>query len=478
MKIRMIPIEHSDEIDDIEVLNDHISIVHMVNGQKAFLNEQGKIVDGRFWDWIGNSAEGRHCVRSEGLYGFVDDWGKPVIQPVWEAAQAFSGGMSIVTRNGKMGAIDSNGALAIPAQWDFIYSFNFEAETTEAICDQKIYHIDKRGNQLSNEAWEDASFFFENCAPVKKDGVWNFIGADGRVICRSGWEAEKHFTDGLAPVKKNGKWGCINASGDLVIPCEWDQLEVFGDGLVSVCKNDLWGFVDHSGEIVLEIEWENGADWCCVQGYDIPVILRKGDTCCYYDTKARRLIHGEWYPLENFQEGRAMVLCNETRLIGYINLEGEYISLPQWDEAAQFEDGIACVCRDGKYGAINLEGEIVHDVIWDSLDDAGCGRFVVRKDGAHYILHANGSRFKTDPCHAIFSFFSGAALALTLEDGDFHYHYMGLDGKIIDRCINQAGETVPMPDWNQLGMFSGGKSVAWLGEQAYLLILDGEAADA
>lgn len=44
---------------------------------------------------------------------------------------------------------------------------------------------------------------------------------------------------------------------------------------------------------------------------------------------------------------------------GYINLKGEVVIPPQYDEAYLFSDGIACVMIDGKYGFINKIGETV-----------------------------------------------------------------------------------------------------------------------
>ena len=478
MKIRMIPIECKSEIDGVDVLNERTTLVHMLNAQTAFLDEQGKIVDNRLWDWVGNSGEGRHCVRSGKLYGFVDDYGKLVAEPEWEGAEAFSNGLSIVQKDGLMGAVNANGELVIPAEWEYIYSF-FE-DTTMALRDGKTYYIDKNGRILSGDAWEKAGYFFESCAPVRKDGAWSFIDAYGNAITRFGWEDTDVFSKGLGPVKKGGKWGCINASGDLVIPCEWDQLGVFNHGLVRVCRNGLWGFVDGYNNIVLEPEWENGEDWDCVLDCDIPVIISKdnGNCRCWFDTRSRRIIDGEWWPMEDFQEDRAMVLSNETRKIGYINREGEYVSDPQWDEASQFENGFARVCCDEKYGLIDHEGKTVLEAEWDFISEKSCGCFVGEKGDAHFLIFEDGRILKTDPCRTIFGFYSGISLTLCVENGEFHYHYMGLDGKIIDRCINEKGEIVPMPDWTCAEMFFYGKADAWLGEQGYLLVLDGEDVEA
>lgn len=46
-------------------------------------------------------------------------------------------------------------------------------------------------------------------------------------------------------------------------------------------------------------------------------------------------------------------------LFGYINAKGEVIIKPQFERAAQFNEGLAYFEKDGKYGFINTKGEVV-----------------------------------------------------------------------------------------------------------------------
>ena len=52
---------------------------------------------------------------------------------------------------------------------------------------------------------------------------------------------------------------------------------------------------------------------------------------------------------------------------GYINKDGKFAITPQFDNAWDFSEGLACVEIGGKYGYINQEGEIV---INPQFDDA------------------------------------------------------------------------------------------------------------
>ena len=56
-----------------------------------------------------------------------------------------------------------------------------------------------------------------------------------------------YFNEGLASVRRNGKEGFINESGIEVIPCKYDEVAPFDEGLARVKLNGKWGTVNKSG---------------------------------------------------------------------------------------------------------------------------------------------------------------------------------------------------------------------------------------
>ena len=48
--------------------------------------------------------------------------------------------------------------------------------------------------------------------------------------------------------------------------------------------------------------------------------------------------------------------------IGYINLQGEEVVKPIYEEAPDFHKGFAAVRLNGKWGAIDSQGEIVEPI--------------------------------------------------------------------------------------------------------------------
>jgi hypothetical protein len=52
---------------------------------------------------------------------------------------------------------------------------------------------------------------------------------------------------------------------------------------------------------------------------------------------------------------------------GYVNQSGSIVIKPDYDQAMPFYEGLAAVCKSGKWGFINTEGEIAIPLVYDSV---------------------------------------------------------------------------------------------------------------
>lgn len=59
--------------------------------------------------------------------------------------------------------------------------------------------------------------FREGFAPVQLNGKWNFINKEGQLVSKQWFDNERDFIDGFAAVKLNGKWGKIDTEGNLTL---------------------------------------------------------------------------------------------------------------------------------------------------------------------------------------------------------------------------------------------------------------------
>jgi hypothetical protein len=143
---------------------------------------------------------------------------------------------------------------------------------------------------------------------------------------------EKKLNDlikGRIKVEKNGKIGFINESGKELVPIKYDEIEGFGastkkisDKLVIVKDNGKVGLIDfEDGQIV------------------IPVLYNE-----IFDFKA---LSDNSYKIAK---------VNKNGKFGYVNMVGEEIISPIYDEIKDFNNGYASFRVNNKWGLINTYG--------------------------------------------------------------------------------------------------------------------------
>ena len=249
--------------------------------------------------------------------------------------------------------------------------------------------------------WEYAHDFSEGLAAVKdKNDKWGFIDTSGELVIPCRWESVEDFHQGVARVMFDdrqcgyidrrgmaafpGRWGCcgsfnseglayvydgdydydgfIDKSGNLVIPTtQWEDERSFSEGLAAVCdKNGKWGYIDTKGSLVVpcEIDMERAPGrFHCSRALVENMYGQKG----FIDKTGNVVIPCEWDDAEDFNDGLAKVQ-NDDGLCGFINTSGRLV-IPcqwEWDDVSEFSEGLAWVIGDNdKYGFIDTEGRLV-----------------------------------------------------------------------------------------------------------------------
>ena len=107
--------------------------------------------------------------------------------------------------------------------------------------------------------WEDAGYFYEGFACVKKEEKWGYIDTTGKLVIPCEWDWSATFDNGLTWVRKDRKWGCIDTTGKIVVPCELDcvyygEFDGLHNGLSCVEKDEKYGCVDTTGKFVIPCE--------------------------------------------------------------------------------------------------------------------------------------------------------------------------------------------------------------------------------
>lgn len=92
--------------------------------------------------------------------------------------------------------------------------------------------------------------------PINIDGHLKigYINAEGKVVIPAEYDNAHYFINGLACVKKEGKWGVINKVGKLIIPFNNEYLENTPSGHLIFMKNGLLGIMDKDETIHIPAE--------------------------------------------------------------------------------------------------------------------------------------------------------------------------------------------------------------------------------
>ena len=172
------------------------------------------------------------------------------------------------------------------------------------------------------------------CGPDREDYM-------ERMAARAKADKEQKEIDyqGLHPqfsgISKKGRslvfQGIADHYGHMVITNEkYSHISHFRHGLAMAQDKETkkWGFVDRRGKEVIPCIWRNVG---ILNDYAVPVVDDK------------------------------------THLVGYMDVRGKMISPCIWEDGWQFNEGMAKVKSNGKFGMINQIGELVIPCEWKAM---------------------------------------------------------------------------------------------------------------
>ena len=246
---------------------------------------------------------------------------------------------------------------------------------------------------------------------MPQEGLYGYVKRDGARI-RPQWLDACDFSEGLAAVRQGGKWGFIDESGALVIPCQWDYVGSFSNGRALVFNGSLksmnypdegsYGFIDAQGKLICD-GWEYAGDYAdgCAR------VMLDGKYG-YIDLDGAYVSQPQWDFASDFSSGFGMVFTGRLNkygspqegLYGYVSADGRVIE-PRWAEAVPFHEGLAPVRENYRWGYIDGSGETVIACKWDYAYYFSSGIGVTfngnlsdsrrPEDGVFYMLDREGN---------------------------------------------------------------------------------------
>ena len=75
---------------------------------------------------------------------------------------------------------------------------------------------------------------------------------------------------------------------------------------------------------------------------------------------------------------------------GFIDTSGTWIINAQYDDAAEFKEGVAAVCKNDSCFFIDKEGKITSTSFYDETESYADGIAIVKKDSVYFLLNRLG----------------------------------------------------------------------------------------
>jgi hypothetical protein len=276
--------------------------------------------------------------------------------------------------NSKWGYINTKGEQAIPCHYDFAKPFS-DGRGLVAIKENNEFRysfIDAKDSVYGAWRYSNAEPYHNGYALVqfRIDNIhydWGYIDIDGNICPPLHVNEARNFSNGLAPVKTEEGWGFMDSKFKMVIRSQYDFAGEFSEGLCAVGNgNDTvqrWCYINTLGQQVTPSTY--------LKAYCFSDHLAK--VCTEVEEKSgRKTIRKKYY--------------------GFIGGNGDFLIPAVYQDASDFNEGIARVKKDGVEFFIDVLGNKIFEL--DSVSKASDfhqGYCVVRSAKKAWFIDQTGA---------------------------------------------------------------------------------------
>ena len=189
---------------------------------------------------------------------------------------------------------------------------------------------------------------------AQKDSLWYFYDRSGQLLMAQGWEAAREFAFGLAAVQQSGKWGYVDLKGNVGIPLRYRYAASFSDAQQArtalVIRDKGYEVIGADGKVVFP---ENGM--FSPREMQGELLGRIDDIPAYKEIP----FYSENYTMSGYFTATPQ---RGGQLYGLINLAGEWVVRPEYDEfhfLGRKGKVMAAMRKGNLWGWMNFYGEVV-----------------------------------------------------------------------------------------------------------------------
>jgi len=264
----------------------------------------------------------------QGLYGYFNLHGEIAIEPQYEFASIFSNGSAVVKKNSKFGYIDNKGKLKI--NYLFEEAVPFDNGVAIVYCNGGYGLIDHNGNFLIFPQYEDVYGYNSSGFVIVKDNSKTYKILDMKNKFSELFSCQCEDMSGIDEcewirVFKNSRYYFINPTGKITLMPAYHEVGWFHEHMASVKIDDNFGFINRHGALVIK-----------------PLFDEVG-ACSESVFSAMK--NDKW----------GFVDCHTVK----------WVIFPKYEVVTPFNQGLASVCLNGRWGCVNKYGDEIIPCIFD-----------------------------------------------------------------------------------------------------------------
>ncbi len=452
----------SEWFDTLSTYSDGVAVA-MQDDEYGFIDKQGNVIIGFYYDFALNFNNGLAVVEKNGKVAYIDKKGN--IPMGWNERVIFFNsepprGLIAVKIGRKYGFQTLNGKRVIPARYDYAENFSEGLALVKTNPTENL--IDLEGNLKSLESYPTDSLTtrlnwgntHDGKPIVVKSWDCEFINFDRMIVIDlKEYDDAYSFSNGKAKVVKGDKYNYINHKGELI--GDWTELP---QDYHAAVKNGKFGFINNNNETVIDYkfnyarDFENGVAKVRIgsrrkgkyflineKGEEISehfdkIFDFKSEITKVENVEKYALINisgkkiSDWYDnIEDFYNKNALVKKGEK--VGYINNKGELISSEWYDEGGNYSDKRAKVKKDEKWGYLNGDGKLTIKPEFDKAWNFNNNVAKVRKESKYNFIDKNGNEV-SNWYDRMYSFADDMAIVCL----DNKWGYININGDLIIAC--------------------------------------------
>jgi hypothetical protein len=328
---------------------------------------------------------------------YIDTTGQVQFTVPYKYSYEFQDGLArvkdVATVNGERvwayGYINTYGETVIPLKYHQTMDFSEGAAFVKEVKDGKWYLIDKSGNRLGNESYDEVGYGFydRRCTVCNKqpDGVTTICGwidPKGKLVIPMKY-INSSFREGLCCTTPydNGLYGYIDTTGKVVIPFTSTQAGTasFENGLARTVIKGKTAVIDKKGNVVIQPLFATMPDFDDM--YLIASIGSGYGPFKYTDHKGKTVLPGPYNSARAFKYGVAEVIIQDKsgkEKAGIIDRNGKFVIPAEYEQISNAIDRHGCLygLKDGVWYAFNTDGSVFPKVPYKFVGEMMEGQLI------------------------------------------------------------------------------------------------------